>query len=68
MDREVNSLSDGGVGCSVKEVELEWRYEIRIKGVFINEGGIYETVGGARVYKHREGQSIVTYERDRGHK
>ena len=39
-----------------------------MKGVFINKGGIYETVEGAGVYKHREGQSIITYERDRGHK
>ena len=68
MDREVDSLSDGRVGCSVEEAELERRYGIRVKGVFINEGGIYETVGGTRVYKRREGRSIVTYERDRGHK
>ena len=61
-------MSDGGVGCSVEEAELEQRYRIRVKGVSINEGGIYETVGGTRVYKCREGQSIVTYERDRGHK
>ena len=47
-------MSDGGVGCSVEEAELERRYGIRVKGVFINEGGIYETVGGTRVYKHRE--------------
>ena len=58
-DREVDSLSDDGVGCSVKKAELEWRYRIRMKGVFINEGGIYETVGGTRVYKHGEEQSIV---------
>ena len=38
-----------------------------MKGVFIDKGGIYETVGGAEVYKHGEGWSI-TYERDRGHK
>ena len=61
-------MSDGGVGCAVEEVELEWRYGIRVKGVFINEGGIYETVGGTRVYKCGEGQSIIIYERDRGHK
>ena len=67
-DREVNSLSDGGIGCSVQESELEWRYGIRMKGVFINEGGIYETVRRAGVYKHREGWSIITFERDRGHK
>ena len=50
MDREVDSLSDGEVGCFVEEVELEWRYGIRVKGVFINEGGIYETVREAGVY------------------
>ena len=61
-------MSDGGVGCSVEEVELEWWYGIRVKGVFINEGGIYETVRETGVYKHGEGRSIVTYERDRGHK
>ena len=49
-------------------VELERRYRIRVKGVFINKGGIYETVGGTGVYKCRKGQSIITYERDRGHK
>ena len=39
-----------------------------MKGVFINEGRIYKIVGGAGVYKHREGWSIITYERDGGHK
>ena len=54
MDKEVNSLSDGRVGCSVEKVKLEQRYGIRVKGVFINEGHIYETIRGARVYKCRE--------------
>ena len=68
MDGEVDCLSDHEIGSSIKELELEWGYGVRLKGMFINKGRIYKTIRGFRVYKHRERQDIIQHQRDGGHK
>jgi hypothetical protein len=68
MDGEVNSLSDCGICSSIEEMELQWGYGVRGNRMFINEGSIYETIGGAGVYSHGDRGNVIRNQIDRGHK